>query len=63
MRRRKASQIFRKGDFNTAEFITRGNITEIRIYKEGWKKHYRFKVKDLGKKSEKIIEDQDVLEK
>jgi len=61
--RRKASQIFRRGEFNYAEYRSKGDVTTIYIYKHGWKRKYYFKVKDLGKKSEKIIEDQDVLEK
>jgi len=58
----RASKLFKMGRFNSAEFVTRGNITVVKIWREGWKKSYYFKVKDLGKKSEKIIEDQDVLE-
>ena len=59
----KASELYRKGEFNTAEYITKGDITVIRIFKHGWKKPHIFKVKNLGRKNQKIIEDEDVLEK
>ena len=43
----RASKLFRMGRFNSAEFVTRGNVTVVKIWREGWKKSYYFKVKDL----------------
>lgn len=35
---------------------------DISIYKEGWNKAYKFKIKDYGKKTEKVLEDEEVRE-
>jgi len=57
----KASELFKKGEYNYANFITKGSITTISIYKHGWKRPHKFKVKDFIKGKWDIVEDEDIL--
>jgi len=36
-----------------------GTVT-IRIYKAGWKRAYQFKIRNLGKPNEEVIEDEEI---
>jgi len=59
----KASSHYRTKPVNVVNQHWLPNGTcEIVIYKEGWKKSYKFKVKGLGTKKEEILEDEDLSE-
>jgi len=59
----KASKYYRIKPVNIVNqhWLPDGTV-EISIYKEGWKKSYKFKIKDYGSKNEKIFEDEDIKE-
>jgi len=58
----KASECYKKGQWNDAIIeMLPDNICEIKIYKQGWKKVYRFKVKGMYQADEKVLED-DLIE-
>jgi len=59
----KASEYYKTKPVNVInqERHTNGTVT-IRIYKEGWKRSYTFKVKDYGKPEETVVEDEDIEE-
>jgi len=60
--RNKASACYKRGVFNDA-IIELGSdgIYHVTIYKQGWKKHYRFSARNLNEKDEEILED-DLIE-
>lgn len=58
----KASEKYKQGTWTTCNFKVSSDGTQIiSIYdsKAKGKKHLKFKVKDLNKKKEKILEDED----
>lgn len=59
----KASEYYKTKTINVLnqQWNSDGTV-DITIYKEGWSKPYKFKVKDLGKKKEKILEDEEFTE-
>jgi len=59
----KASKWYRTKLVNVVnqEWHPNGSLT-IRIYKEGWSRAYKFKVKDYGEKTEEILEDEEIQE-
>jgi len=59
--KRTASFVFRNELVNVINYTQRKDGTwEIRVYKHGWKRNYKFVVKDLEKME--VIEDEAVLE-
>ena len=60
----KASKYFRMKPVNVVNQNWNPDGTvEIVIYKKGWKRPYKFKVKNYGKRNEVIVEDEEVKEK
>ena len=59
----KASEYYKTQPVNNVNqtWHTDGTVT-IRIYKRGWKKPHQFKIKDYGKETEKILEDEEIKE-
>jgi hypothetical protein len=59
----KASEYFKKGVVNyvSQKHHEDGSIT-VTIYKQGWKKSYKFKVKNLYQANEQILEDEEIKE-
>jgi len=59
----KASEYYKSKPVNVINQVwhINGTVT-IRIYKEGWKRSYTFKVKNYGTPEETILEDEDVEE-
>jgi len=59
----KASEWYRKKLVNIVnqKWHSDGSVT-IRIYREGWKRGYSFKIKDYGKPEETVVEDEDIEE-
>lgn len=59
----KASKKYKESRFTTCNFEVFSDGTQIiSIYdpkSKGKKKHFKFKVKNLNKKNEKILEDED----
>jgi len=61
LKKLKASEAFKKTLVNHVEFKHIDSETcEVVVFKVGWKKPYKFKVKHLGRKDEEIIEDEEV---
>jgi len=58
----KASRLFRRGEWNicTFEVDCKTGTATVRIFRHGWRKPAQFRVKNFGKKNEKIIEDEEV---
>jgi len=58
----KASELFKRGEWNacTFEVDCKTGVTTIKILRRGWRRPAQFKVKNFGKKDEKIIEDEEV---
>jgi len=56
----KASELYFKGKCNYVRQIHEGDKTIIIIGGVGWKRRYKFVVKDLGKPSQKIIKDMEI---
>jgi len=60
--RNKASACYKRGEFNDAIIeLDRNDVYHILIHKQGWKKHYRFKARNLNERDEEILED-DLIE-
>jgi len=59
----KASEWYKSKPVNVVnqEWHRDGTVT-MRIYKEGWKRGYTFKIKDYGKPEETLVEDEDIEE-
>ena len=59
----KASRYFREKPVNyvNQRWLPDGTV-EISIYKEGWKKSYKFKVKHFGTEKEEILKDEEIKE-
>jgi len=59
----KASEWYKTKPVNVVnqEWHANGSVT-IRIYREGWKRSYTFKVKDYGKEGEVVIKDEEIEE-
>jgi len=59
----KVSQWFKGKPVNIVnqEWHEDGSVT-VKIYREGWRRSYSFRVKDLGKATEQILEDEEVEE-
>jgi len=59
----KASRYFRKKAVNVVNqhWLPDGTV-EISIYREGWKKSYKFKAKHFGTEKEEILEDEEIKE-
>jgi len=59
--KRTASWVFRNELVNVVNYNKREDGTwEVKVYKHGWKRSYKFVVKDLEKME--VIEDEAVLE-
>ena len=59
----KASKHFRTKPVNVInQFWKPDGTVEISIYKHGWKKSYKFKVKHFGTEKEEIFEDEEINE-
>jgi len=59
----KASEWYKKKPVNIVNQDWRGDgSVVIRIYREGWKRSYSFKIKDYGKPEETVVEDEDIEE-
>lgn len=59
----KASRIFKEKPVNSISQTWNSDGTvSISIFKEGWKKPYVFKAKNLNSKQETILEDEEVTE-
>jgi len=57
-----ASAMDKKGEFNNAIIkLDENGIYHITLWKQGWKKNYRFKAMRLNKDDELILED-DLIE-
>jgi len=59
----KASRFFREKPVNVVNQrrLPDGTV-EILIYRHGWKKSYKFKVKRFGTEKEEILEDEEIKE-
>jgi hypothetical protein len=59
----KASEYFKKHVVNSIEYNWNpdGSVT-ISIYKQGWRRSYKFTVRNLYKPNEQVLEDEDVEE-
>ena len=60
----KASKLFKQGKWNYCqqELDCTTGIRTITFIKHGDKKRHKFKVKNLGKPNEKIVEDEEVAD-
>jgi len=59
----KASKHFREKPVNIInQFWKPDGTVEISIYKHGWRKSYKFKIKGYGSKNEKILLDEEIKE-
>jgi hypothetical protein len=58
----KASECFKKGEFNTANFEWKGDVVTVLIHKHNWKRSYRFKARNLNCENEEILDDETVEE-
>jgi len=58
----KASELYFKGKCNYVRQIREKDKTTIIIGGIGWKRSYKFVVKNLGKKNFKIVEDEEIME-
>jgi len=58
----KASECYKRGEWNEAKIeMLADNICDVIIYRQGWKKPYRFKARNIYQANEEILED-DLLE-
>jgi len=59
----KASQWFKSKPLNfvNQEWHEDGSVT-IKIYREGWRRSYSFRVKDLALETEQVLEDEEIEE-
>jgi len=59
----KASQWFKTKPVNRIhqEWLEDGSVT-VTLYKEGWRRSYSFRVKDLALETEQVLEDEEVEE-
>jgi len=59
----KASRYYHAKPVNVVNqrWLPDGTV-EIIIYRHGWRKSYKFKVKGLGSEKEEILEDEDIKE-
>jgi len=58
----KASDYFKRKPVNVVSQKWHDDEVTIKIYREGWKRSYTFKVKHYGKPEETILEDEDIEE-
>ena len=59
----KASEYFKKGIVNTVNYNWNpdGSVV-VTIYKDGWKRSYTFKARNLFRENEEILEDEEVMD-
>jgi len=61
--RSKASACYKRGEFNDAIIeLDKNGIYYVLIYKQGWKRHYRFSARNLNEGDEEILEDELIME-